>query len=114
MCLDSLCQLALLYSCMPLQVFCPWLLKLWNCFLVFLKVTLKHSGSLFLYSGDNGGAYAKNSYGNLYVYLSTHAHLGQSMPIGMIMQIWKYLCLPLVEELAMCQHTGIVTIVEDN
>lgn len=68
-------------------------------FLVFLKVTLKHSGSLFLYSGDNGGAYAKNSYGNLYVYLSTCAHLGQSMPIGMVMQIWKYLCLPLVEEL---------------
>ncbi|CAK9216079.1 unnamed protein product [Sphagnum troendelagicum] len=31
-----------------------------------LEVTLKHSGSLFLYSGDNGGAYAKNSYGNLY------------------------------------------------
>lgn len=31
-----------------------------------LEVTQKHSGSLFLYSGDNGGAFAKNSYGNLY------------------------------------------------
>jgi hypothetical protein len=29
------------------------------------QVTQKHSGSLFLYSGDNGGAFAKNSYGNL-------------------------------------------------
>lgn len=29
------------------------------------QVSMKHSGSLFLYSGDNGGAFAKNSYGNL-------------------------------------------------
>lgn len=33
----------------------------------FVQVTMKHSGSLFLYAGDNGGAFAKNSYGNLYV-----------------------------------------------
>lgn len=31
-----------------------------------LEVTLKHSGSLFMYSGDHGGAFSKNSYGNLY------------------------------------------------
>lgn len=31
-----------------------------------LEVSLKHSGSLFMYSGVKGGAYAKNSYGNLY------------------------------------------------
>lgn len=31
-----------------------------------LEVTLKHSGSLFMYAGNHGGAYAKNSYGNLY------------------------------------------------
>lgn len=31
-----------------------------------LEVTLKHSGSLFMYAGDNGGAFAKNSFGNLY------------------------------------------------
>lgn len=31
----------------------------------FVQVSMKHSGSLFLYAGDNGGAFAKNSYGNL-------------------------------------------------
>ncbi|MCO5584755.1 hypothetical protein L7F22_038687 [Adiantum nelumboides] len=31
-----------------------------------LEVTLKHSGSLFMYAGTHGGAFAKNSYGNLY------------------------------------------------
>ncbi|KAG2632271.1 hypothetical protein PVAP13_2NG072200 [Panicum virgatum] len=31
-----------------------------------LEVTLKHSGSLFMYAGHHGGAYAKNSYGNVY------------------------------------------------
>ncbi|KAL6598643.1 hypothetical protein ACP70R_046342 [Stipagrostis hirtigluma subsp. patula] len=31
-----------------------------------LEVTLKHSGSLFMYAGHRGGAYAKNSFGNVY------------------------------------------------
>ena len=31
-----------------------------------LEVTLKHSGSLFMYAGHIGGAYAKNSFGNIY------------------------------------------------
>ncbi|TVU41334.1 hypothetical protein EJB05_14841, partial [Eragrostis curvula] len=31
-----------------------------------LEVTLKHSGSLFMYAGHLGGAYAKNSFGNVY------------------------------------------------
>lgn len=31
-----------------------------------LEVTLKHSGSLFMYAGPLGGAYAKNSFGNVY------------------------------------------------
>ncbi|WCJ41062.1 tRNA ligase 1 [Euphorbia peplus] len=31
-----------------------------------VEVTLKHSGSLFMYAGNKGGAYAKNSYGNIY------------------------------------------------
>ncbi|MCO5571846.1 hypothetical protein L7F22_025594 [Adiantum nelumboides] len=31
-----------------------------------LEVSLKHSGSLFMYTGDHGGAFSKNSYGNLY------------------------------------------------
>ncbi|XP_071701268.1 tRNA ligase 1 [Rutidosis leptorrhynchoides] len=31
-----------------------------------LEVSLKHSGSLFMYAGHKGGAYAKNSFGNLY------------------------------------------------
>ncbi|KAF8395227.1 hypothetical protein HHK36_019169 [Tetracentron sinense] len=30
------------------------------------QVSLKHSGSLFMYAGHEGGAYAKNSYGNIY------------------------------------------------
>nr|XP_029120792.1 tRNA ligase 1 isoform X2 [Elaeis guineensis] len=31
-----------------------------------LEVSLKHSGSLFMYAGHDGGAYAKNSFGNIY------------------------------------------------
>ncbi|CAL1403373.1 unnamed protein product [Linum trigynum] len=31
-----------------------------------MEVTLKHSGSLFMYAGNKGGAYAKNSFGNIY------------------------------------------------
>lgn len=34
--------------------------------LVTLEVSLKHSGSLFMYAGHEGGAYAKNSFGNIY------------------------------------------------
>ncbi|KAG7950036.1 hypothetical protein I3843_13G092700 [Carya illinoinensis] len=34
--------------------------------LATLEVSLKHSGSLFMYSGHQGGAYAKNSFGNIY------------------------------------------------
>ncbi|KAK2983934.1 hypothetical protein RJ640_012411 [Escallonia rubra] len=34
--------------------------------LATLEVSLKHSGSLFMYAGHAGGAYAKNSYGNIY------------------------------------------------
>ncbi|KAK1614422.1 hypothetical protein QYE76_019939 [Lolium multiflorum] len=34
--------------------------------LATMEVTLKHSGSLFMYAGAHGGAYSKNSYGNLY------------------------------------------------
>ncbi|KAF0908840.1 hypothetical protein E2562_028724 [Oryza meyeriana var. granulata] len=34
--------------------------------LATLEVTLKHSGSLFMYAGHYGGAYAKNSFGNIY------------------------------------------------
>ncbi|CAH8386639.1 unnamed protein product [Eruca vesicaria subsp. sativa] len=34
--------------------------------LATLKVSLKHSGSLFMYAGHTGGAYAKNSYGNIF------------------------------------------------
>ncbi|KAL3834454.1 hypothetical protein ACJIZ3_009190 [Penstemon smallii] len=34
--------------------------------LAILEVTLKHSGSLFMYAGPEGGAYSKNSYGNIY------------------------------------------------
>lgn len=30
-----------------------------------VQVSMMHSGSLFLYAGDNGGAFAKNSHGNL-------------------------------------------------
>ncbi|XP_021836352.2 tRNA ligase 1 isoform X2 [Spinacia oleracea] len=31
-----------------------------------VEVSLKHSGSLFMYAGHEGGAYAKNSFGNIY------------------------------------------------
>jgi len=31
-----------------------------------VQVSLKHSGSLFMYAGHEGGAYAKNSFGNMY------------------------------------------------
>ncbi|CAM0947539.1 unnamed protein product [Alopecurus aequalis] len=31
-----------------------------------MEVTLKHSGSLFMYAGRLGGAYSKNSFGNIY------------------------------------------------
>ncbi|XP_031100261.1 tRNA ligase 1 isoform X1 [Ipomoea triloba] len=34
--------------------------------LATVEVSLKHSGSLFMYSGHEGGAYAKNSFGNIY------------------------------------------------
>ncbi|KAK0605172.1 hypothetical protein LWI29_023698 [Acer saccharum] len=34
--------------------------------LATVEVSLKHSGSLFMYAGYNGGAYAKNSFGNIY------------------------------------------------
>ncbi|PIA38648.1 hypothetical protein AQUCO_02700102v1 [Aquilegia coerulea] len=34
--------------------------------LATLEVSLKHSGSLFMYAGHEGGAYAKNSFGNVY------------------------------------------------
>jgi len=34
--------------------------------LATLEVSLKHSGSLFMYAGSQGGAYAKNSFGNIY------------------------------------------------
>ncbi|XP_071698665.1 tRNA ligase 1-like isoform X2 [Rutidosis leptorrhynchoides] len=31
-----------------------------------LEVSLKHSGSLFMYAGHKGGAYSKNSFGNIF------------------------------------------------
>ncbi|KAF6134723.1 hypothetical protein GIB67_002124 [Kingdonia uniflora] len=34
--------------------------------LATVEVSLKHSGSLFMYAGHEGGAYAKNSFGNVY------------------------------------------------
>nr|GEU94686.1 tRNA ligase 1 [Tanacetum cinerariifolium] len=34
--------------------------------LATMEVSLKHSGSLFMYAGHEGGAYAKNSFGNVY------------------------------------------------
>ncbi|KAK2989860.1 hypothetical protein RJ640_001529, partial [Escallonia rubra] len=34
--------------------------------LATMEVSLKHSGSLFMYAGHAGGAYAKNSYDNMY------------------------------------------------
>ncbi|KAK7262359.1 hypothetical protein RJT34_29928 [Clitoria ternatea] len=34
--------------------------------LATLEVSLKHSGSLFMYAGHEGGAYAKNSFRNIY------------------------------------------------
>uniref|UniRef100_A0A1J3K968 Uncharacterized protein n=1 Tax=Noccaea caerulescens TaxID=107243 RepID=A0A1J3K968_NOCCA len=34
--------------------------------LATVEVSLKHSGSLFMYAGNTGGAYAKNSFGNIY------------------------------------------------
>lgn len=40
----------------------------------FFQVTLKHSGSLFMYAGHEGGAYAKNSFGNMYVLLMVTAY----------------------------------------
>ncbi|KAL3700604.1 hypothetical protein R1sor_018626 [Riccia sorocarpa] len=44
-----------------------------------VEVSLKHSGSLFLYSGDTvGGAFAKNSYGNLYTAVGVFV-LGRTM-----------------------------------
>ncbi|KAH6787039.1 RNAligase [Perilla frutescens var. hirtella] len=34
--------------------------------LATVEISLKHSGSLFMYAGHERGAYAKNSYGNIY------------------------------------------------
>ncbi|KAK6934225.1 hypothetical protein RJ641_034380 [Dillenia turbinata] len=34
--------------------------------LAALEVSLKHSGSLFMYAGNDGGAYAKNNFGNMF------------------------------------------------
>ncbi|XP_047079068.1 tRNA ligase 1-like [Lolium rigidum] len=42
------------------------MIEMVSCGLATMEVTLKHSGSLFMYAGAHGGAYAKNSYGNLY------------------------------------------------
>ncbi|GAB2222695.1 hypothetical protein Droror1_Dr00016818 [Drosera rotundifolia] len=39
--------------------------------LATLEVSLKHSGSLFMYAGHEGGAYAKNSFGNIYTAVGT-------------------------------------------
>ncbi|KAJ8551843.1 hypothetical protein K7X08_028286 [Anisodus acutangulus] len=36
-----------------------------------VEVSLKHSGSLFMYAGHPGGAYAKNSFGNIVINSST-------------------------------------------
>ncbi|WMV56325.1 hypothetical protein MTR67_049710 [Solanum verrucosum] len=42
--------------------------------LATVEVSLKHSGSLFMYAGHEGGAYAKNSFGNMYVLLRIMAY----------------------------------------
>nr|DAD27929.1 TPA_asm: hypothetical protein HUJ06_029397 [Nelumbo nucifera] len=42
------------------------MIEMVSCGLATLEVSLKHSGSLFMYAGHEGGAYAKNSFGNIY------------------------------------------------
>ena len=51
-------QICLLKSCHQLSS--PF-------FQQYYHVSLKHSGSLFMYVGHDGGAYANNNYGNVYV-----------------------------------------------
>jgi len=41
------------------------LIVYWPVLMRLLQVSLKHSGSLFMYAGHKGGAYAKNSFGNM-------------------------------------------------
>ncbi|URE03208.1 hypothetical protein MUK42_21425 [Musa troglodytarum] len=48
-----------------------------------VEVSLKHSGSLFMYAGHHGGAYAKNSFGNIYtavVVVTAVTDLGHGKP----------------------------------
>ncbi|KAM7496694.1 hypothetical protein LguiA_021108 [Lonicera macranthoides] len=45
--------------------------------LATMEVSLKHSGFLFMYAGHQGGAYAKNSYGNIYTAVGVFV-LGQT------------------------------------
>lgn len=42
--------------------------------MIILQVSLKHSGSLFMYAGHEGGAYAKNSFGNMYAYYTKNIY----------------------------------------
>uniref|UniRef100_A0A8R7P8H3 Uncharacterized protein n=1 Tax=Triticum urartu TaxID=4572 RepID=A0A8R7P8H3_TRIUA len=42
------------------------MIEMVSCGSATMEVTLKHSGSLFMYAGHLGGAYSKNSFGNIY------------------------------------------------
>ncbi|KAF6992570.1 hypothetical protein CFC21_009550 [Triticum aestivum] len=42
------------------------MIEMVSCGSATMEVTLKHSGSLFMYAGHRGGAYSKNSFGNIY------------------------------------------------
>ncbi|URE03204.1 hypothetical protein MUK42_21425 [Musa troglodytarum] len=46
-----------------------------------VEVSLKHSGSLFMYAGHHGGAYAKNSFGNIMsIVVTAVTDLGHGKP----------------------------------
>ncbi|XBJ13281.1 hypothetical protein VPH35_017662 [Triticum aestivum] len=42
------------------------MIEMVSCGSATMEVTLKHSGSLFMYAGHRGGAHSKNSFGNIY------------------------------------------------
>lgn len=52
--------------------------------MISLQVSLKHSGSLFMYAGNEGGAYAKNSFGNMYakrITVGSHIYIFKSFEL---------------------------------
>ncbi|KAL5711348.1 hypothetical protein ACHQM5_021812 [Ranunculus cassubicifolius] len=76
------------------------------------EVSLKHSGSLFMYAGHEGGAYAKNSFGNIYTAVSVFV-LGRMLRVAWGTEAFKKQTEfnKYLEENHMCISMELVTAV---